>query len=125
MFKIFTLLVSLGLMVGVIFSNYPLLQFDSEATSIEYGLYDALSRIAWSIGLCYVIFECVHNKSGCINWFLSHNFWQPLSRLTYSIYLTHFFIVWITVVTTKTSLDFNAWDAVRFSESLLFNVKFK
>lgn len=111
-FNVFALILSLALMIAVVLTNYPLLQIDSEATPLQYGLYDALSRIAWSIALCYIIFACIRNSGGPINWFLSHPLWQPISRLSYSIYLTHIFIIWITMATTKTSLYFSEWIAV-------------
>lgn len=114
---------SLALMVAVVLTNYPLLQFDSQATPVEYGLYDALSRIAWSVAVCYIIFACVRNSGGPINYFLSHPLWQPLSRLSYSIYLIHIFIIWITMATTKTSLYFSEWNAVCFC--ILFSKLFK
>lgn len=99
-------------MMGVIFSYYPLIQVDSTATSFEYGLYDAMSRVAWAIALVYVIFACCHNSGGAVNWFLSHPLWQPISRLSYSIYLLHFPVLLVTMATMKSS--------PYFSESIAF-----
>lgn len=93
--------ISLALMVAVIFANYPLVQFDSRPSGLHTGLYDSLSRIAWAVALCYIIFACVHNYGGPVNWFLSHPLWQPLSRLCYSIYLVHFPIVMLFHATLK------------------------
>lgn len=97
----------MALMAGVIFANYPLIQLDSKATAIEYGLYDASGRVIWSIALCYIIFACVQNSGGPINWFLSHPLWQPFSRLCYSIYLLHFPVVMVTMASMKTSPYFS------------------
>lgn len=85
---------------------------DSKATPIHYGLYDIFSRITWAIALCYVIFACIHGYGGPINWFLGHPLWQPLSRLSYSIYLVHFPIVILTTATLKSSLYFSELSAV-------------
>lgn len=103
--------VSLALMLIVIFANYPLIQVDSKATSIEYGLYDAFGRVAWSIALCYIIVACVQNSGGPVNWFLSHPLWQPISRLCYSIYLLHFPVVMVTMASMKVSLYFSELNA--------------
>ncbi|XP_031627930.1 nose resistant to fluoxetine protein 6-like [Contarinia nasturtii] len=107
LFNLFAWIVSLALMAAVIFVNYPLQQLDSEATPLEYGLYDALSRVVWSIALCYVVFACVNNCGGPINWFLGHPLWQPLSRLCYSIYIVHFPVIMVMMASIKTSPYFS------------------
>lgn len=75
--------------------------------SLFKGLYDAMSRVIWSIALCYVILACVYNYGGPINWFLSHPLWQPLSKLSYSICLIHYPILKLTLFTTKSLPHFN------------------
>lgn len=112
LFNVFAWILTLGTMATVIFSNYPLVQVDSKATPIVFGLYDTLSRLTWAIALCYLIFACVHGYGGPINWFLSHPLWQPLSRLSYSIYLVHFPVIMITTATMKSSLYFSEFNAV-------------
>ena len=87
------------------------MQPDSTATPLAYGLYDALSRVFWSIALCYIIFACVHNSGGPINWFLSHPLWQPISRLCYATYLVHFHVIVLMMLTTKTSFYFSELSA--------------
>lgn len=99
-------------MTAVIFVNYPLQQLDSKASALAYGLYDGLSRVGWAIALCYIIFACVHNYGGPVNWFLSYPLWQPASRLSYAIYLVHFPVIMLTMATTKTSDYFSELNAV-------------
>lgn len=98
-------------MLTVLFINYPLVQLDSTATPAMYGLYDALSRVCWSIALCYIMFACIHNSGGPVNWFLSHPLWQPISRLCYATYLVHFPVITVLMVSTKTSLYFSELSA--------------
>lgn len=93
MFNIFALILSLVALTVVTIMNYPYIQLKPMSTSLEYGLYQSLSRIVWSIALSYIIFACHHNHGGIVNWFLAHPFWQPLSQLSYSIYLMHFFVI--------------------------------
>lgn len=93
-------------MIAVIFGNYPLVQFDSTNTPLEYALYDALSRVFWAVALGYIIFACVHNSGGVINRFLSHPLWQPISRISYSIYLLHLTIIIIMMTSLKQPMYF-------------------
>ena len=111
MFNLFAWALSLAIMAAVIFGNYPLVQTDSTATPLVYGLYDALSRVFWSIALCYIIFACVHNSGGPVNWFLSHPLWQPISRICYAIYILHFIVVLIMGATLKTPPYFSELSA--------------
>lgn len=104
-------ILSFALMIAVIFTNYPLVQLNSKNIPLEFGLYDALSRIFWSISLCYIIFSCINNSGGPVNSFLSHRLWQPISRLCYSIYLLHFPVILLIHVSMKTTPYFNELDA--------------
>lgn len=56
-----------------------------ETVSIVYGM---LSRTAWSVALAWLVFACVTGHGGPINTFLSWKAFIPLSRLTYTSYLT-------------------------------------
>lgn len=101
-------------MLTVIFMNYPLIQPYSKATPIRYGIHDALSRVLWSIALCYIIFACVHKSGGPVDWFLSHPLWQPISRISFATYLVHFPLILVLMIPTKTSLYFSELSAFHF-----------
>lgn len=52
--------------------------------------YDAVQRELWACSICWIVFACHKLKSGgIIRRFLSHPSWQPLSKLTLSMYLFH------------------------------------
>lgn len=104
--------ISLALMATVVFANYPLLQPDRESSVLAHGFYDSLSRVAWAIALCYIIFACIHGYGGPVNWFLSYPAWQPISRLCYSIYLLHFPVILVFQATMKTTPYFSEVTAV-------------
>jgi peptidoglycan/LPS O-acetylase OafA/YrhL len=54
-------------------------------------IYDTVARFFWASSICWIIFACHHLKTGwIIRKLLSHRFWQPLSRLSLSIYLIHY-----------------------------------
>lgn len=94
-------------MAVVIFGNYPFQQPDSNISPLYYGFYDVMSRIVWSMALCYVIFACVHNSTSFVNRFLSHPIWQPISRLSFSIYLVQPIVLVTSLASIKTSPYFN------------------
>ncbi|XP_066977829.1 nose resistant to fluoxetine protein 6-like [Macrobrachium rosenbergii] len=50
-------------------------------------IYGGLHRPAWGAALAWVVFACYNGYGGFVDDFLSHPVWQPISRLTYSIYL--------------------------------------
>lgn len=112
MLNLFAWTLSFVLMIVAIGAIYPLQQTDSKAIPLAFGLYDALSRVAWSIALCYIIFACIHNYGGPVNWFLSHPLWQPLSRLTFSIYLLHKVIINLSIAAMKRPIYFSEFSAV-------------
>lgn len=105
---------SLASMLIIVFINYPLIQLDSTATPLEFGLYDALSRVIWSIALCYIIFACINNHGGVVNSILAHPLLKPISRICYSIYLMHFFVIRMTMASIKSSVYFSELNAVSF-----------
>lgn len=99
-------IVSMCALNAVIFANYPLQQPNYDTTIIQSALYDSMSRVIWSLALCYIIFACVHNYGGPINWFLSLKEWQPVSRLSYAIYLLHSPVLLVTTASLKSPLEF-------------------
>lgn len=54
------------------------------AASILYG---GFNRLAWGLAIAWLVFACHMGYGGLANSFLAHHYWQPISRLTYSIFL--------------------------------------
>ena len=52
-------------------------------------LYNALTKIAFSVGLGVICMMCVSGSARFINWFLTWWVWNPLARLTFGAYLVH------------------------------------
>ncbi|XP_017103734.2 nose resistant to fluoxetine protein 6-like [Drosophila bipectinata] len=65
--------------------------FETPST-LEEAFYLTFTRISWPLGLCWVVFACMHGYGGIANSILSSPLWQPLSRLSYSAYIFHMFI---------------------------------
>ncbi|KAM7303477.1 nose resistant to fluoxetine protein 6 [Ixodes scapularis] len=74
------------------FNWYRGIQSTSEATKLLYSFFD---RIIWSISLMWISFACTTDKGGYIYQFLSWEWFVPMSRLSFGVYLIHspFYIV--------------------------------
>ncbi|XP_048237970.1 uncharacterized protein LOC124115336 [Haliotis rufescens] len=86
-----------------------LLTYD-DANGAPWGIdpktaFDTLFRHVWSLVLVWVIFMCCKGKGGIVDWMLSWDWWQPLSRLTYGAYLVHL-IFMLAETSTMRSLIF-------------------
>lgn len=102
----------MALMTAVFISYCLTYTYPRIATPLENALCDSLVRVAWPGAISYIIFACVHNYGGPVNWFLGHPFWQPLSRLSYTIYLVHFPVVMLCLCTLKSVPFFYESDTV-------------
>ncbi|XP_068083089.1 nose resistant to fluoxetine protein 6 [Anabrus simplex] len=60
-----------------------------EFNNFSAALYHSLGRPGWGLGIALVVFLCHTGYGGVIDSFLSWPWFQPLSRLCYSIYLIH------------------------------------
>lgn len=102
-------MLSMVTIVAIIWMSCPIHQ---ACNALMLGLYNALGRVLWSIALCYIIFACVHNIGGPINWFLSHPCWILLSKLSFGIYLLHVPIIFITMTTFTAAPHFSETSAI-------------
>ena len=66
------------------------------------SFYAATHRIVFTCLIGYMIFSFhLLKPSNIIRWFLSHPLWQPLSKLSLSIYLVHYVYIMLSVSNTK------------------------
>lgn len=93
MYKALGWIISMSFMITILFANHLMLPIQNFTTLFSFGLYESVSRVAWPIAISYIIFICLRNNGGLVNWFLSHPFWQPISNLSYAIYLVHYPII--------------------------------
>ena len=86
----------------IICAYYPFQQLNSTLTPLDYGIYEALiGRLLWPVALSYIIFTCFYSSSGLVNWFLSHPWWQPLSRISYAMNLLNYAVITLTIGSMK------------------------
>lgn len=100
-------------MLTVIIEHYPNYQPTANLLPFEFGIFESLARITWSSCLSYIIFACAHDSGGVVNWFLSLPMWQPLAKLSFSIYLIHYSILNVTMFTYETTTTFSKLAALQ------------
>ncbi|KXJ74406.1 hypothetical protein RP20_CCG013730 [Aedes albopictus] len=77
------------------------------------AFYESLHRSFWAFGVMWLIFICVNGQGGLVNEFLSWRFWQPMAKLSYTMYLLHIMIQAVTVTMhLKSPLYFSAMDLI-------------
>lgn len=67
----------------------------------------ALSRVLWSVTVGSVICLCHSGNATLVDRLLSWSAFTPLSRLTYSVYLTHVWIVWTFWASIRSPIPLN------------------
>lgn len=105
-------------MPAVVIGNFKYYQETTNSSALEFGLFDSLARVAWSISLSYIIFACIHDSGGPINRFLSLSIYQPLSKLSFTIYLIHCLVLGATTLTFQTSPSFSEMAAYQSAISV-------
>lgn len=79
---------------------------------LDQAFYTALTRIAWPLALVWIVFACKYGYGGLANSFLSSPLWQPLSKLSYCVYIWHPFIQNIHGGNQRTSTYFSDYQVV-------------
>jgi peptidoglycan/LPS O-acetylase OafA/YrhL len=81
--------------------------------SISNHIFEAFHRNLWAIGLCWIIFACHKLKTGgIVRWFLELPQWQPIARMSLSIYLVHLFIQLTLIMSQKEPKTFEIFPVV-------------
>ncbi|XP_017146827.1 nose resistant to fluoxetine protein 6 [Drosophila miranda] len=106
-------ILALSLLATVIFAVYPYTQSGAnEISPLAGAFYLCCGRIAWPLSLCWLIWACQNGVAPVVNSLLSWSFWQPLSRLSYCLYIWHLIVETVNVARSKTSLHFSNYDAI-------------
>ncbi|XP_064538728.1 nose resistant to fluoxetine protein 6 isoform X2 [Drosophila montana] len=106
-------LLALLLLVAVIWSVYPYTQPGvAPMTPLAGAFYLCCSRIAWPLALCWLIWACQSGRGGVVNTLLSWCLWQPISKLSYCLYIWHLLVEMLNTGRLKSSQHFSNYDAV-------------
>ncbi|XP_043644252.1 nose resistant to fluoxetine protein 6 [Drosophila teissieri] len=113
----------LAMIFTSLFALYPPSKWsDPSASTLAETSYYTFTRLGWALALCWVIFACVQGYGGLANSFLSSPLWQPLSRLSYSVFIWHMFFMEMNARSTRTNTYFsdyqmmlNIWSTFGFT----------
>ncbi|XP_017066863.1 nose resistant to fluoxetine protein 6 [Drosophila eugracilis] len=105
-------LLSLALLFTCLFSIYGYTKNSETPSILEEAFNLTFTRIAWPLGLCWVVFACMQGYGGLANSFLSSPLWQPMSKLSYSAYIFHMFIEGLNAGLTRTNTFFSDYQVM-------------
>nr|CAD7256295.1 unnamed protein product [Timema shepardi] len=97
----------------------PEYQYDA----VEIAFYYALSPVALSLALCWVILACATRNGGWLKYALCWRGLTIFSKISYSVYLTQFLGFFYNVGTTRTSQEFTAFTSVAAAGGLVNSKK--
>ncbi|XP_055913662.1 nose resistant to fluoxetine protein 6-like [Eupeodes corollae] len=115
--KVFQLLawfVSAFIMIAVVFGPYFTMSTKGNGTVFEAAMYEGWKRFSWAIALAWITFACQIGIGGTVDAFLSHPYWQPFAKLTYSLYLIHSFVLRVNFGMMRTEIFFSDYNAVLY-----------
>ncbi|KAH8334869.1 hypothetical protein KR074_007014 [Drosophila pseudoananassae] len=124
-FNLNRITVLLGWLVGLalIFTCLISVYRASDISIVEEALFVSLTRIAWPLGLCWVVFACMNGYGYLADSFLSSPLWQPMARLSYAAYIFHMFIESLNGGITRTNTYFSDYQVMlRFWADLGFTM---
>jgi len=108
-------ILSLAMLFTSIFALYPAGKWSAPPLStLEESLYYTLTRVAWPLAICWIIFACMQGYGGLANSFLSSPLWQPFSRLSYSMYIWHMFVQEMNSRSVRTNTYFSSYSMVGY-----------
>ncbi|KAI8505979.1 hypothetical protein Bbelb_163320 [Branchiostoma belcheri] len=69
-------------------------------------------RVIWAMAIGWMVVACYHGYGGVVNTILSWNVWVPLSRLTYSAYLIHPIVMYLTYHTAESAIHLTTFNMI-------------
>lgn len=98
-----------ALLGTIIFSNYQIQSKNVEDYPFVFdAFYESLSRSVFAFCVLWIVLACVNGKGWLVDEFLGASLWQPLSRLSFTMYLLHIpLLVMASVASAKTSSYFS------------------
>ncbi|XP_049271337.1 nose resistant to fluoxetine protein 6 [Rhipicephalus sanguineus] len=82
-------------------------------TGADVVLYNGLHRTLFAAGIAWVLYACASGHAGLVNRFLAWDAFVPLGRLTFSVYLVHFFVLVATPGMARERIYIAHWFLVR------------
>ncbi|XP_062544983.1 nose resistant to fluoxetine protein 6-like [Armigeres subalbatus] len=88
-----------ALLALIVFGNYQIYATDAgEFSHVIDAFFEPLSRSVFCCCVMWIIMACVNGKGGLLDEFLGAPAWQPLSRLSFTMYLLHVLLLMMASV---------------------------
>lgn len=81
-------------------------------TPLQSGIFLSLARLAWPIMVSLLIFACIKGYGGPVNTFLASPLWQPLARVSYTLYIVHMPLLLVFTASARRSVYFSESNVV-------------
>ncbi|KXJ73197.1 hypothetical protein RP20_CCG016319 [Aedes albopictus] len=93
----------------IVFSSYQIYITDvADFSYVIDAFYEPLSRSVFAVCVMWIILACVNGKGGLLDEFLGASIWQPISRLSFTMYLLHVLLLMMaSVAPDKTGAYFS------------------
>ncbi|XP_055338682.1 nose resistant to fluoxetine protein 6-like [Paramacrobiotus metropolitanus] len=98
------------------------LETKTDMTLGERTAYAALTRLAWSLSIAWVVYACQYDYGMVVRSFLSLRIWTVLGRLTYAAFLVHFLILQMYYTSLRTMLGYTWYQVVTIFWSQVVSV---
>lgn len=82
-------ILALGILVTIIFIPHPAYNNRTEDI-VPFAFYVSLSRVIWAFVIAFLIWNCLNGLAKPVNWLLSFPFYEPLSKLSYAVFIVHY-----------------------------------
>jgi len=101
--------------MSIVYGLYPATSEPRQLDVPVAAFYNAISRPLWGACVSWVIIACTSGYGGPVTTFLNWSFFLPISRLTYSTYLIHLYVIyWQNGVQERMFHYSHAWLAYTF-----------
>eukprot|EP00095_Tigriopus_kingsejongensis_P011127 maker-scaffold645_size120276-snap-gene-0.39 protein:Tk11127 transcript:maker-scaffold645_size120276-snap-gene-0.39-mRNA-1 annotation:"nuclear pore complex protein nup93" len=87
--------------------NFACIVSEDCYTTADAVLFAAFARLAWAIGISWVIFACQTGYAGFVAHILSYSVWNPMSRMTFACYLIHLPMIYAFHKSRKSIMHFD------------------
>ena len=88
----------------VVYSTTPYLHGVSREPQYSALLF-TLNRTIWACMLTLLLWLCITKNGGIVGRILSWSAWKPLARMTYSVYLTHAWVLYVILGGRRQLID--------------------
>ncbi|KAL5284195.1 hypothetical protein ACFFRR_006458 [Megaselia abdita] len=111
--QVFGWVATAGILYGVVLAPQTTIHGYKMATStFSAAAYESFGKIGWGLMMSWVVFACYHGYGGVVNSFLANPLWQPLARISFTMFLVHMLVMGVIDGNGRTSTHFSDFDSI-------------